>query len=458
MKKVLIQDNFYKSVPPHKRKKVEKLCEKIEIQLNKSGWGIYGTFLAAQSKKFRGMEQLFKFRASDGDRIMFTYTECLKNYREEYGSGICLIEYISQHDQQNRKARSYNENSNRSVEDIEHNEEITLEIEEAKEEEYSQYKTYLDLDKTIVYVKNENELSKLVRESDDLVYISNEQFEYVCDMRAAILMGGAGSGKTLVCLHKLNNYKGYGEKAYFTYSESLKKKAEKIFNKVSSNSDEISFNTLESYCLSFLGLSESMQASKKQLDLYKDELGFVADYFKNLPDEIENKIKKIDNQHSKTRKKTVEDIKKDINTQFVDFEKEILKSINDTVDRVISEKIQFMFNEFDNITNGAIEAINRNDYLYAVDTIYNLYVNNGRSLPLYVRRKTWTGNFYFRVDTIERDDGHNFGLTAYGVRFKDDIFYDQFYISADLKQFEIQPMEFVSNIDITPIDDGDIPF
>lgn len=52
MKKVLIQDNFYKSVPPHKRKKVEKLCEKIEIQLNNSGWGIYGTFLAAQSKKF----------------------------------------------------------------------------------------------------------------------------------------------------------------------------------------------------------------------------------------------------------------------------------------------------------------------------------------------------------------------------------------------------------------------
>lgn len=102
---------------------------------------------------------------------MFTYTECLKNYREEYGSGICLIEYISQHDQQNRKARSYNENANRNMEDIEHNCEIALEIEEAKEEEYNKYKTYLDLDKTIVYVKNENELSKLVRESDDLVYI-----------------------------------------------------------------------------------------------------------------------------------------------------------------------------------------------------------------------------------------------------------------------------------------------
>lgn len=140
---------------------------------------------------------------------MFTYTECLKNYREEYGSGICLIEYISQHDQQNRKARSYNENANRNMEDIEHNCEIALEIEEAKEEEYNKYKTYLDLDKTIVYVKNENELSKLVRESDDLVYISNEQFKYVCDMGAAILMGGAGSGKTLVCLHKLSNYKGY---------------------------------------------------------------------------------------------------------------------------------------------------------------------------------------------------------------------------------------------------------
>lgn len=260
MRKVLIQDNFYKSVPWNKREKVEILCKKIERQLNESKSGIYGTTIASQTKKFRNKNHLFKFRASDGDRIMFTYTKYLKNYRDEYGSGICLIKYISQHDEQNKEAKHYDEDNNRKIDDEKQSEEIFLEIQEAKEDEYNRYKNFFDLDKTIVYIKNENELSKLYEQDDDLreVYISNQQFEYVCDMRPTILMGGAGSGKTLVCLHKLNNYKKYeGEKVYFTYSKGLKKKSQKIFNKISSGSEKIPFYTLESYCLKILELKES---------------------------------------------------------------------------------------------------------------------------------------------------------------------------------------------------------
>jgi len=260
MRKVLIQDNFYKSVPLHKREKVEKLCEKIERQLNESNSGIFGTSIATQTKKFRNKNKLFKFKASDGDRIMFTYTKDLQNYRNEYGSGICLIEYISQHDEQNRRAKNFNENNNIKVKSEKDNKAISFQIEEAKEAEYNQYKFCFDLDKTIVYIKNENELSKLFHQTDDIleVYISNQQSECAYDNRPTILMGGAGSGKTLVCLHRLNKYKeNKGKKAYFTYSEGLKNKSQQIFQKISSSSKDIEFYTFESYCLKLLELTEN---------------------------------------------------------------------------------------------------------------------------------------------------------------------------------------------------------
>jgi len=259
MKKVLIQENFYNSVPLHKRESVQNLCKKIERQLNEKNGGIFEKCKVFKTIKFHNKEHLFKLRASSGDRIMFTYTKFLQNYRDEYGSGICLIKYISQHDQQNKEARNFNENKVRKIDGERESEEILLGIEEAKQEEYNQYKNYFDLEKTIVYIKNENELSKLFQQNDEVkdVYISKQQSEYACNMKPTILLGGAGSGKTLVCLHKLNNYKkSQGKKAYFTYSKGLKNKSLKLFNKISSSSKDISFYTLQSYCLNILGLKE----------------------------------------------------------------------------------------------------------------------------------------------------------------------------------------------------------
>jgi superfamily I DNA/RNA helicase len=283
MRRVLIQDNFYKSVPIEKRKKVENLCKEIERQLNSSNSGIFGTYLAAQSKKFRGRKHLFKFRASDGDRIMFTYTNYLKNYRGQQDSELYLIEYIPQHDQQNRRARSFNEKVSRKIDDRDCSDEIVLDIEEAEDKEYEEYEKYFDLDNTITYIKNENEISNLFSQDDELleVYISNKQFEYVCEKKSTVLLGGAGSGKTLVCLHKLVSYQGYeGKKGYFTYSEGLKNKSEKMFNRISQQSNKVSFYTFESFCLKFLGLREDQFVDffwfKKNFELIKGSIELPA--------------------------------------------------------------------------------------------------------------------------------------------------------------------------------------
>ncbi len=373
IRKVFVHEGFYKSVPREKRVKVQKLCEKIEQQLRNSDTGIHGTSIESQSRKFHNKKALFKFRASDGDRIMFTYTTHLANYREEYEAGIYLIEYISQHDQQGRKAQNYDENIARNLDYSGHFDSLKLELEEVEQDEWEKYNDYLDLDKTVVYIKSEEELLRLFESESDAseVYISKQQFEYAKDDKASILMGGAGSGKTLVSLHKLNNYKNSeGRVGYFTHSKGLKKKSEKIFSKISDKDNTTEFFTVIDYCLSELGIKEkqfidfvwfdknfkniagSMTLPKgvNKIDIWSEIRGIIKGYmFKNWKriypisfkkikqisrDILENKYKYIEQYNDDPRKiicsnssidclnRTVDKLNRDQN--FTDNEKKVI--------------------------------------------------------------------------------------------------------------------------------------
>ena len=236
-------------------------------------------------------------------------------------------------------------------------------------------------------------------------------------------------------------------------------------------------------------LSKSMQSSKKELDSYKDEFQFVSEYYKDLPNQIDNvteKIKsmlndhllynkkmldelqgfvddiskKVESQYTKTRKKTVEDIKKQLDTGLEDFKKETMKQINESVDRVISEKVKLVLVEFNNIAKNFPALSNKQNFEPEIDTIYNLYTRNNKKLPIYVRRTTWSENFYFKVNSIEEDSSNGFSvLTAHGIRFKVNDSYDNFHISAHLEEFKLYNFQGTDiAVDMALIDDGDISF
>jgi len=213
--------------------------------------------------------------------------------------------------------------------------------------------------------------------------------------------------------------------------------------------------------------SKSLQSSKIELDLHKDELGVVLDNFSKLPNQMENTIEKIKvmlKEHSLSNKKMINElqgyvenenkkiesnykiaketilneINKQLNIGLVDFKNETLKLISDSVNRDIDEKGKFIVNKFDDISNNIIESITGYNNLEETDTIYNLYIEKGRNLPLDVRRISWTDDFYFKVDKIVQTFlEEKLCLIAYGKRFKDNGFYDTFEISADLKQFKL---------------------
>jgi len=132
--------------------------------------------------------------------------------------------------------------------------------------------------------------------------------------------------------------------------------------------------------------------------------------------------------------------------------------------------MKLIVNDFEDMSNNIVKSIASLGNLSEVNSIYNLYILNGRRLPIYVRKLTWSENFYFKIDKICEEENPFiisgvFNIYAYGNRFKGKGIYDSFNINADSKEFIlysnfniIPNNDFGSDYDITPIDDGDIPF
>jgi len=51
------------------------------------------------------------------------------------------------------------------------------------------------------------------------------------------------------------------------------------------------------------------------------------------------------------------------NKNIIDFQNETIKLINDTVNKTINEKIEFLVSNFDDMSNNLVESINGNSNL-----------------------------------------------------------------------------------------------
>ncbi|WP_455543782.1 UvrD-helicase domain-containing protein, partial [Intestinibacter sp.] len=176
---------------------------------------------------------IYKFRINSGDRILFTFDR--KNNNE-----LVFLKYCS-HDKQIVKGKSINENLDLYINE---SEEINLskydedEIDINIEKELEQYiKTYMSkgLENLISIVFEDEYIALTLQEdSDEYLYCLNEsQFECLKILGKPIIISGcAGSGKTMVGIHKLllNNEINL-KSAYITYSPLLKNQAEKLFDK-----------------------------------------------------------------------------------------------------------------------------------------------------------------------------------------------------------------------------------
>ena len=160
-------------------------------------------------------------------------------------------------------------------------------------------------------------------------------------------------------------------------------------------------------------LSKDMKQSKENIESYIENLKEMFEY----SDDLTKKIDKVN----------------------LNFQDELLKKIDESIERAVDKKMDIILERFEDVSNHMLESLNSNMDRSDVDTIHNIYILNKRQLPIAVQRVSWPRDSYFIVDSIEKSNKlESFRLRSYvakGRRFKKEEYYEDVSIGADLKQF-----------------------
>ena len=225
-------------------------------------------------KPMKGSEHIFKYRLTDGDRLLYTYGKYLPCIRESEKDSLILIAY-AKHDAQGSVARNFNLDKNYTYV---HAEAVIATLDELGIKQFLAEGFDIDalyeaaelltpdyLNSHAIYVLPDEELKDL---SPELVekYLSHEQdkclSEFAKDPRPTLIQGGAGTGKTLIAIHALDNYNRANDNiwaAYFTQSRELRNRVQKMYDVIAcpSETNAIEFLDINGFCQDQLDLSVS---------------------------------------------------------------------------------------------------------------------------------------------------------------------------------------------------------
>ena len=224
--------------------------------------------------KMKGAEKIFKYELTDGDRILYAHSKDFPWLNNRVEDSYVLLRF-SQHDTQGEAAQKFDLTKRRgytyikdivkTMSDLDidaiNKSDITLDdlltlAEILNSDDYTEWHR-------VYVVDSERDYSTLTLEEMD-IYLSNEQGECISDFfknpSPTLIIGGAGTGKTLIAVHLLINYvKNNHEKkaCYFTQSAELRTKVNQLFKQYGDGIEEnrVDFNDINEYCIKQLGLN-----------------------------------------------------------------------------------------------------------------------------------------------------------------------------------------------------------
>ena len=240
--------------------------------------------------KMKGVDKIFKYELTSGDRLLFAHSEDLPWLHSREDKAFVLLRF-AKHDVQGIVAKKFDLNREHeyyNVEDIVDNnivnqiteEDITVEDDKALTDVLSP-NDYTEWHKIYV-IEDMQKYAKLSLDDMD-IFLSNEQYQCITDfsknVSPTLIVGGAGTGKTLIAVHLLINYvknNKQGRACYFTQSPELRTKVKDLFEKYSGNEETylVEFNDINEFCVKQLGL-------KHEKVVYTHEF---LEFLKNQPD------------------------------------------------------------------------------------------------------------------------------------------------------------------------------
>lgn len=303
--KILVLDKLLRQTKK-KNMSTEVVCkinsefEQLKALQNEGCNDLYAYLKSQNGKKLKGgrlkeeklneTKHIFKYRLSNGDRILYTYGKYLDYIRETENDSLVLIAYAKHDDQASEGNASKNqpyweldELGQITEEDI--NELIVDEVEEIVEvldRNYIQRQGFYVVDGEDFIEGTIDGKEAKGRDISELeVYLSKEQYAYMnqyeADPRPTLLFGGAGTGKTVMLVHMMNNFNlNHMEKRciYLTQAQPLLDKAKKQFEYLSReylDYNQIEYKDINKFCLEHLSLKTTNFVQSYQFYKYLEE-------------------------------------------------------------------------------------------------------------------------------------------------------------------------------------------
>lgn len=255
-------------LPAHTVKSIFSEFQRLkELESDENSLQAY--LLKQNGKKMQGAQYIFKYRLNDGDRILYTYSEHLPWLKAETENSMVLLRY-SKHDNQGEDAKKINREKRTGYYPI--NEvadslaEMGFDESDIRPEDIDAWRelfTESFHNHHLAYViSDDNEYNSLSADEKEVI-LSSEQSECISNFNnnpgPTLIIGGAGSGKTLIAVHILiDAAKTYSNErlCYFTQSQALRNKVTGLFKLYGHgiSDDRISFLDINDYCISCLNL------------------------------------------------------------------------------------------------------------------------------------------------------------------------------------------------------------
>ena len=271
---LFFSDRFHREIRKLDKKDKEKLINILDDICDKlsSSPADISSYLISKynSKKYDQYGNIYKFYANGSHRVIYKFYKNLKkdsNNNIIDDNSIFLLSYVTDHDRQSQIASTINPDNYLFHEYFYENYDV-----QETEEELTYAKDY-DLDKNITYYVTQEKIASFIRSYHltGIPLLNSQQQKYAKSKPPTIIIGNAGSGKTLVSINIVDFIKNIGMNyLYLTLTDELVEYVKSIAEEFGDENKDRYFSFYD-YCLRKLNLKKlNYMDLRKFINWYND--------------------------------------------------------------------------------------------------------------------------------------------------------------------------------------------